>query len=206
MSAHNEPEGGGINKRDTIDVILRPAKKLECRTIASLYSISSDGIADYIWTKLAQPGEDILDVGQRRYEREDSVFSYRNCTIVEIAGNIAGMLVAFPLHAGGNSVESDPVLVPYSRLEEDNSYYICGMAVFPGNRGRGIGHRLLDLAEKHAHAKGFDKLSLIVLEQNEGAKRLYDRTGYREKARQPVVPHPLIHYTGDAILMVKQLR
>ena len=194
-----------MKSRDADDVILRPAEKSESRTIASLYSISSDGVADYIWTRLAQPGEDILDVGQRRYEREDSVFSYRNCTVVEIAGSIAGMLVAFPLQAGGDSVESDPVLVPYSRLEEDNSYYICGMAVFPEHRGRGIGHRLLDLAEKHARAQGFGKLSLIVFEQNEGAKRLYDRTGYRETAREPVVPHPLIHYTGDAILMVKLL-
>ncbi len=194
-----------MKKRDAIDVILRPAQKPECRTIASLYSISSDGVADYIWTKLAQPGEDILDVGQRRYEREDSVFSYRNCTVVEVAGGIAGMLVAFPLYADGDAVETDPVLAPYSRLEEDNSYYICGMAVFPEHRGRGIGHRLLDLAEKNARANGFAKLSLIVFEQNEGAKRLYDRTGYRETARQAVVPHPLIHYAGDAILMVKQL-
>ena len=187
-----------MKTRDAIEVVLRPAEKSECRMIAALYSISSDGVADYIWTRL-------LDVGQRRYEREDSVFSYRNCTIVEVAGGIAGMLVAFPLHSDGDAVETDPVLVPYSRLEEDNSYYICGMAVFPEHRGRGIGHRLLDLAEKHARAKGFAKLSLIVFEQNEGAKRLYDRTGYREKARQPVVPHPLIHYTGDAVLMVKLL-
>jgi ribosomal protein S18 acetylase RimI-like enzyme len=194
-----------MTKRDAIDMILRPAEKSECRTIASLYSISSDGIADYIWTKLAQPGEDILDVGQHRYEREDSVFSYRNCTVVEISGAIAGMLVAFPLHADAAAVERDPVLAPYSRLEEDNSYYICGMAVFPEYRGRGIGHRLLDLAEKHARARGFAKLSLIVFEQNVGAKRLYDTTGFREKARTLIVPHPLIHYTGDAVLMVKSL-
>ena len=59
----------------------RAAKKEESRIIAELYSISSDGVANYIWTKLAKPGEDILDVGERRYEREDSVFSYKNCTI-----------------------------------------------------------------------------------------------------------------------------
>jgi hypothetical protein len=45
----------------------RSAEKSDCQTIASLYSISSDGVADYIWTKLAQPGEDILIVGQRGY-------------------------------------------------------------------------------------------------------------------------------------------
>jgi len=47
-----------------------PAIKNECRIIAELYSIYSDGDADYIWTKLSSDGEDILDVGTRRYEQE----------------------------------------------------------------------------------------------------------------------------------------
>jgi ribosomal protein S18 acetylase RimI-like enzyme len=63
----------------------------------------------------------------------------------------------------------------------------------------------MQLAETHAIAKGLQKLSLIVFEQNAGAKRLYDRLGYREVAREAIVPHPLIHYSGDAILMVKEI-
>lgn len=62
---------------DTSNIQFRPVEEPECRIIASLYSISSDGVVDYIWTKLVQPDEDILDVGRRRYEREDSVFSSR---------------------------------------------------------------------------------------------------------------------------------
>jgi len=48
----------------------KPAAKSDCRTIASLFSIASDGVADYIWAKGAHPDDDVLDVGQRRYERE----------------------------------------------------------------------------------------------------------------------------------------
>jgi ribosomal protein S18 acetylase RimI-like enzyme len=184
----------------------RPAQKSDCRAIASLYSISSDGVADYIWTKLAQPGEDLLDVGQRRYERENSLFSYQNCTLAILNEIIAGMLVAFPMFVDETTApEEDPVLAPYSKLEEDNSYYVCGVAVFPEYRNRGIGTQLMALAETHAIAKGFSKLSLIVFEQNQGAKRLYDRLGYREIHREAIVPHPLIHCSGDAILMVKLL-
>ena len=188
-------------------VIIRPAAKADCRPIARLYSISSDGVADYIWTQLAAPGEDIIDVGQRRYEREDSVFSYRNCTVAVHDDEILGMLVAFPMRVDKDAVsgDTDPVLAPYSVLEEDGSYYICGMAFFPPYRGHGLGTRFLELAEAQALEKGLPKLSLIVFEQNDGAKRLYLRHGYREVARQPVVPHPLIHYTGDALLMVKAL-
>ncbi len=189
------------------DIRLRAATKTDCRTIAALYSISSDGVADYIWTTLAQPGEDIFEVGRRRYEREDTDFSYRNCVVVEREGEVIGMLVAFPMQVTETTQgdECDPVLAPYGRLECDNSYYICGMAVFPEYRGQGIGTRLLQLAEKNAHTMGYGTMSLIVFEQNNGAKRLYERFGYREIAREVVVPHPLIHYSGDAVLMVKHL-
>lgn len=184
----------------------RPADQSDCRAIASLYSISSDGVADYIWTKLAQPGENLLDVGQRRYERENSVFSYQNCTVATLEETIVGMLVAFPMFVDKDAEpEEDPVLAPYSKLEENNSYYVCGVAVFPEYRNRGIGTKFMTLAEAQATAKGFTKLSLIVFEQNQGAKRLYDRLNYREIAREAIVPHPLIHYSGDAILMVKEM-
>ena len=186
-------------------VTLNPASKSDCRTIAELYRISSDGVADYVWTRMAQPGEDLLDVGQRRYENEDSAFSYRNCTLAVAGDEILGMLVAFPMHVDPEARETDPVLAPFAVLEEDASYYICGVAVFPPHRGQGIGTRMLALAESQARAAGLDKLSLIVFEQNAGALALYRRLGYVERAREAIVPHPLLHYGGDALLMVKAL-
>ena len=39
------------------DVIIRPARREDAGTIAALYRISSDGVADYIWSRLAEPGE-----------------------------------------------------------------------------------------------------------------------------------------------------
>ena len=183
---------------------IRAARREDCATIATLYSIASAGLADYFWTKRAEPEEDILMVGRRSYERDDSTFSYRNCTVVESEGKTIGMLFAFPMPAHPSDEESDPVLIPYRRLREDNSYYICGMALFSEYRGHGIGTRLLALAEKHARDKEFKKLSLMVFEQNADAKRLYENTGYREVSRESIYPHPLIHYTGNAILMVKK--
>jgi ribosomal protein S18 acetylase RimI-like enzyme len=183
----------------------RAAIKADCRAIASLQSIASDGVEDYVWAKQALPGEATLDVGQRRYERTDSSFSYLNVIVSENDEEIAGMMCAFPIHIDPNYVEKDPVLSPYSKLEEDNSYYICGVALFPTYRGQGIGKKFMRIAEEHAQEKDFKKLSLIVFEQNAGAKRLYDNLGYREVAREPIVPHRLIRCTGDALLMVKDI-
>ncbi len=187
------------------NIAFRPAIKADCRTIAKLYSISSDGVSDYIWTKLAEPGEDIIDVGQRRYEQEDSVFSYKNCTVATCGKQVIGMLVAFPFFSSEGEEELDPILAPYNRLEEDNSFYICSMSVLPEFRGQGIGHKFLMIAERLAREQDMDKLSLIVVEEKEGAHRLYLKHGYREVARDAIVPHPLIRCSGSALLMVKHI-
>lgn len=72
-----------------------------------------------------------MDVGQCRYERENSLFSYQNCILATQGKTIVGILVAFPMFADPRAEpEDDPVLAPCSKLEEDNSYYVCGVAVF----------------------------------------------------------------------------
>jgi ribosomal protein S18 acetylase RimI-like enzyme/heme-degrading monooxygenase HmoA len=185
---------------------IRPARKSECRHIAQFYRTSSGGVADYIWTKLAEPGEDPLDVGRRRYEREGTPFSYQNCRVVEKEGALIGMLVGFPLVVDSESVETDPILAPYRVLEEDQSYYVCGLAVDAAHRRKGIGSALMTEADRICGSLGLQKLSLIVFDRNSAAKRLYARCGYVETRREAVVPHPLLRYAGDACLMVKPLR
>ena len=196
-----------VNLKFLDEVEFRPAHKIECRKIAELFSIASDGVSDYIWSNYAEPGEEILDVGQKRYENTDSVFSFKNCTISEYRNEVIGMMTAFPMKVEHDRdfSESDPILLPYEKLEEDNSYYICGVAVFERFRGKGVGKAFMDLAEIKARQAGFTKISLIVFEENTGAKKLYDKLGYIEVSRERVVPHPLIKHQGDALLMVKEI-
>jgi ribosomal protein S18 acetylase RimI-like enzyme len=186
----------------------RSARPGDSRTMARFYSIASDGVADYVALTEARPGEGILDVGERNYARACYVFGYRNCTLAELDDEIIGMLVSYPVpppeeDAGDDSI--DPVLAPYGRLNQYNSHYICAMAVIPEYRGTGIGARFLSMAQDEARATGSKQLSLLVFEQNAGALRLYRRHGFREADRAPVVPHELIHFTGDVLLMVKDL-
>ncbi|MFT7300022.1 MAG: hypothetical protein ACI89Z_000474 [Porticoccus sp.] len=102
-------------------ISFRAAKREDSLAIAKFCSISSGGETDYIWEKSVKLGKNILNVGERRYENEDSVLSYKNCMIVKVGGEIAGMMVAFPMSASGD-VGEDLVLAPYSRLEDENSY------------------------------------------------------------------------------------
>ena len=94
------------------------------------------------------------------------------------------------------------VFAPYKYLEAPDTWYICGIAVTPEHRGRGIGKRLMQIAREQALDHGYDRLSLVVFEENTVAVRLYQHLGYEIIKRAPVVPHPLIRCSGGALLMV----
>ncbi|MGE0232436.1 MAG: N-acetyltransferase family protein [Flavobacteriaceae bacterium] len=182
--------------------MLRPAVAADARAIAELFLLSSDGLAAYIWRKVDPNAADLLDVGERRYARTNTAFSYENCLVAEAGGAVAGMLHGFGMETRGEPDE-DPVLRPYSELEETPSFYIAGIAVHAPYGRRGIGRQLMQAAAVRARAEGFGRLSLIVFEENVPALGLYLKLGFEEIARRPLVPCPELHYSqGDAVLMV----
>jgi ribosomal protein S18 acetylase RimI-like enzyme len=96
------------------------------------------------------------------------------------------------------------VLQPYCELEDYGSLYISAVAVFSQYRGLRIGSILLAEAQRRAQRLAQPRLSLICFEGNHRALRLYQRLGYQESDRRPIVPHPSLHYSdGDAVLMVR---
>ena len=97
------------------------------------------------------------------------------------------------------------VFAPYMYLEEPDSWYVCGVALYPEHRGQGLGTQLMLLADDQARQNGFEKVSLVAFAQNEGSIRLYQKLGYEIVDRAPIIPHPLIHYDGEALLMVLPL-
>ena len=183
----------------------RPAVRADARRIAELYSIASEGVSDYIWSKQAKPGDNLLDIGQRRYERRNTPYSYENCLVAETGGRVVAVLMAYPMQEDNDYVEDDPVLKPFWVLEEPGSYYIAGVAVEADWRRKGIAGTLLQMAEDKCRKLNLNKLSLICFEANTVAHDIYMRLGYRETMRKTIVPHPLIHFTGAAMLLVKRL-
>jgi len=192
---------------------MRAATMEDALDIARLIAISSDGVAKIEWQQQAdQQGCTAIDIGEQSYRSSEGNYSWKNCTIVEMDGQVAGMLLTF---ACSDSEMRDPnnrptatadnVFAPYMYLEEPDSWYICGVALYPEYRGRGIGTQLMDRARQQAMQNGFNKLSLVAFEQNAGSVRLYQRLGFRIVDHAPIVPHPLIHYRGDALLMVAEL-
>lgn len=185
----------------------RGARPCDAARIAELFQLSAEGVADYVWAGLADqyPGLTPLEIGAKRYAREGVAFSYQNCVVAECEAEVVGNCHAYLMEASAPGEHPDPVLRPYAELEAPGSLYISSLAVDERARGLGIGSRLLGLAVGRARRQGVSELSLIVFEENLGARRLYHRFGFREVARRAIVPHPLIQAHGHAILMVARL-
>jgi len=167
--------------------------------------IASDGIAEYIWSRTKTPDLSLLEIGERRYARTGTAFSFENCLVAEKDGAVIGMVHSFPMcepDGDGPREEADPVLAPYGELEDYGSLYISGVAIFHEYRNLGIGTMLVREARRRGRGLGLGRLSLICFEKNTKALRLYQRLGFRELRRRPVVPHPFLHYReGAAILL-----
>ena len=61
--------------------------------------------------------------------------------------------------------------------------FLAYMAVEPELRHRGIGTALLRAAEDEARQRGLPYIALMVTEQNEAARLLYERAGYATERR-----------------------
>lgn len=63
-------------------------------------------------------------------------------------------------------------------LREDRAWEICRMYVAADQRGTGLAHRLLDLAEAHARATGAQRFILWTDTRFDAAHRFYEKRGY----------------------------
>ena len=63
----------------------------------------------------------------------------------------------------------------------------------------------MQLADDVARANGRPRLSLTVADDNAGARRLYHRLGYRERATRPMVKEGWDGPGATWILLVKDL-
>lgn len=195
--------------------VYRPATSGDALFIAEMIDMSSDGVALIEWTEAARADGDrsALEIGADMYALAEGDYSYRNCILAEISGQRAGMLLSFPMRAREPSevVSAPPfdgtdVFAPYKYLEAPGTWYICGVAVAIEHRGKGIGKGLMQIAREKALDNGYDSLSLVVFEENTRALCLYRNLGFKTIARAPVVAHPLIRCSGDALLMVASAR
>lgn len=86
----------------------------------------------------------------------------------------------------------EPATEPDGETSIDGAAHLSGVAVEPGRWGEGLATTLLVFAEAEVRRRGFRRFLLHVLEENERARALYERLGWRLVATghaHPAGPH-----------------
>ena len=137
--------------------------------------------------------------------------SFEVCSVVELEGDLAGVIAWFPVDEGDARARRFvaltaprvppwrwPALLRHLRaagLVSPNpprgTLYVDALAVAPGFRRRGVATALLAAAEEAAAAAGLDGVALDTGLHNEPARSLYEAAGYRQREIRRA-PNPAI--------------
>ncbi|WP_111431993.1 GNAT family N-acetyltransferase [Rhodobacteraceae bacterium DSL-40] len=174
--------------------------------LAELVNFAGEGLPLHVWAGLSGQGEDPWEIGRARQARKA-----RDGDIIVVdhgTGAVAG-LTGYSIGTEPQPVGMDlPVLFrPLQELENSalESWYINVLACYPAARGKGIGSRLLRLAEEIAVSEGLSRLSVIVASDNAGACRLYERHEFKEVERKACVKDGWDTETDQWLLLMKPL-
>jgi ribosomal protein S18 acetylase RimI-like enzyme len=174
--------------------------------MARLNDMAGDGLPLHGWTLQCASGEDPWQIGcLRQLRRFDDA---ETMVVADLGDGPIALLNGWALGAEPVDPESAPPiwrpLIELDNLAPD-SWYINIVAVESDHRGRGLGRRLMHLAEDLARAEGLARMSLVVADANTDARRLYGHLGYREAARRPIVRDGWSGGGQDWLLFLKSL-
>ncbi|GAB4231230.1 MAG: hypothetical protein Tsb0032_37490 [Kiloniellaceae bacterium] len=173
------------------DIRYRQATPADAAALAELINFAGEGLPLYLWDRMAEPGETAWEVGRRRARRESGGFSYRNAVVAERAGRVAAGLITYRVDDQPTVIDAETpgLFVPLIELENlvPGSWYVNVLAVYPLHRGRGVGGQLLEVAAAQARENASRGESIIVSDANSGARRLYERCGFRFVDQRPMV-------------------
>lgn len=185
----------------------RMAVRTDAPLLAELVNYAGEGLPLHLWEQKKEPGETAWQVGHKRAAREEGSFSYRNAVIIEHDGRAAGCLIGYPIPQEPDPIPDDmpAIFRPLQELENRaaGTWYVNVLAVLPEYRNLGLGAQLLAYANEKGRKLGLRGMSMIVSDDNSGARRLYERVGYRVHSQLPIVKDGWHHNGQNWILLTK---
>ena len=153
-------------------------------------------------------GDDSLILFENLAKREDSQYSYKNTLVCEVAGEIAGVLIAYdgamlsPLRKALFDEIERMNLVSVTGLgdeTEPGEYYIDSLTVFEEFRCKGVATNLINRVVEEARKRNIQKVGLLVDKENPNAAKLYTKLGFKYVKDKMFLGHDMEHLQKDVI-------
>ncbi|WP_445365817.1 GNAT family N-acetyltransferase [Microbulbifer sp. ANSA001] len=191
-----------------MNVNYRLGKKDDCRRIAELDYIASDGAVEYLFHDLI-PNVPAIEVLSNGLEQDIYPHTFRSCIVAESNQEIVGVALSYPAKFHCITKELVNFLPPdrLNRFREfyssrvEGSYFLGAMCVDEAYQQRGIGKSLLEQTKEKSRNEGYSELSLIVFSDNTIAIKLYEEHGFKSIKNIKLESHPLIPHVGGCKLM-----
>lgn len=134
-------------------------------------------------------------------EKENNQYSWQNCWVVEDEGRV---IAAVNVYDGAQLHELRQPVIDYIKtrfnrhiiLEDETQsgeYYIDSLGVYPEHRGKGIGTNFMQFLIDEYVTKHHQTLGLLVDEDNEPAKGLYRKLGFKTSGTKTLLGKQLEH-------------
>lgn len=185
-------------------IIIRKASRSDARAISDAII---EAVGDEITLGFAGSPERVPLVRRLFTELaacDDSQYSYRNSLIAETPdGSVAGVIISYDgadlPRLRMRFIEKTKEILGYDINPDEmtdeaspDEIYLDSLCVFGPFRGRGIARRLIEEAVA-SHASSHKPAGLLVDYDNEKARRLYERIGFRQVGDTPFAGTLMAH-------------
>lgn len=206
------------SKEKTLKTIIKLAKPGHYKEIIRIFNEAFQKKFNYITNNLKKQKEIVHDFNLLDLEKNRNIFVAENSTGVQ--GVLILKIPKLKKRISKPNITLFNIIEKYGIRElirglfmntlfeyktPENEVYVESLAVSSKARGLGIGSALLEFAEVMARHKKCQTISLQVMKENTGAKRLYERWGYSViKSRSLKLITKATDYS-EAFLMKKRL-
>jgi len=175
-------------------VYLRPAQPEDASQAAQLMIESGNGVYEFLFEGLVPEGA-LAQALERVISADEGPYSWKNYLVAEREGHLAGFANAFPARLIRNQ-NPGPIpperwdhFAPIKETMDWESFYLSNIAVFPIDRGHGVGQALLKGVLAKARQLDFQDVTLHFWEGNDSAHKLYERHGFVVVQTAILTPH-----------------
>lgn len=191
---------------------LRPAEPDDALILADLILIAGGGAYEFQLDGLFGDAP-LVEVLASGICGAAGNFSHRRMIVAEDCGGggVVGMIHTFPAawlrELDRSFIPADRLahLAPFDALQDWESSFISGLAVYPDWRRRGVAAALLNAAADDARQGGRPRLSLHVWADNHPARAFYQTQSFIEAGVAAVAAHPRLPHVGGSVLMTREI-